>query len=241
MSSNKMIIRKNQANASKVEWANFIGAINEMMVKDDPNKPSKYEAFVECHVKAFTTHDGFKWGAHGDHNFLVWHRDFLWHFEQELRKINSETYIPYWDWITYRKIPEYMGLDRVIEDNGQRANVTRNANPDFSRVANENDLDALKGTTSFSAFSQKVEASPFHNLVHVVVGGTMASADSPADPLFWLHHCFIDKLFADWQLDYPNQEHADMDELLKPAPYLTHTIRQIWDTSKIKEEGYQYE
>ncbi|HET9516805.1 MAG TPA: tyrosinase family protein [Actinoplanes sp.] len=42
-----------------------------------------------------------------------------------------------------------------------------------------------------------------HNRVHVWVGGTMAGGDSPNDPVFWLHHCYIDKLWADWQAAHP--------------------------------------
>jgi hypothetical protein len=38
-----------------------------------------------------------------------------------------------------------------------------------------------------------------HNRVHLWVGGSMLPMSSPNDPVFWLHHCFIDKLWADWQ------------------------------------------
>lgn len=42
-----------------------------------------------------------------------------------------------------------------------------------------------------------------HNRVHVWVGGHMATGASPNDPVFWLHHAFIDKLWADWQARHP--------------------------------------
>ncbi|MFK0238509.1 tyrosinase MelC2 [Streptomyces vinaceus] len=42
-----------------------------------------------------------------------------------------------------------------------------------------------------------------HNRVHVWVGGQMTSAASPNDPVFWLHHAFIDKLWAEWQAKHP--------------------------------------
>ncbi|GLF99610.1 tyrosinase family protein [Streptomyces yaizuensis] len=42
-----------------------------------------------------------------------------------------------------------------------------------------------------------------HNLVHVWVGGDMNFDVSPNDPVFWLHHCFVDKLWSDWQKRYP--------------------------------------
>lgn len=59
-----------------------------------------------------------------------------------------------------------------------------------------------------------------HNIVHVWVGGlvidnnkitdcgAMAYGGSPNDPVFWLHHSNIDRLWADWQL---HQDHWNLD------------------------------
>jgi tyrosinase len=44
---------------------------------------------------------------------------------------------------------------------------------------------------------------PVHNLVHRWVGGNMLDMSSPNDPVFWLHHCNIDRLWATWQLTHP--------------------------------------
>ena len=38
-----------------------------------------------------------------------------------------------------------------------------------------------------------------HNRVHVWVGGSMRSPASPNDPLFYLHHAYVDYLWAAWQ------------------------------------------
>ncbi len=42
-----------------------------------------------------------------------------------------------------------------------------------------------------------------HNRVHLWVGGSMLPASSPNDPIFWLHHCNVDRLWALWQRDHP--------------------------------------
>lgn len=42
-----------------------------------------------------------------------------------------------------------------------------------------------------------------HNLVHRWVGGHMVTSGSPNDPVFWLHHCNIDRLWAHWQVQHP--------------------------------------
>lgn len=38
-----------------------------------------------------------------------------------------------------------------------------------------------------------------HNRIHRYVGGDMALAASPNDPVFWLHHCNIDRLWSLWE------------------------------------------
>ena len=77
--------------------------------------------------------------------------------------------------------------------------------------------------TSYPSFRTTLEGfygdELIHNIVHVWVGGqvidnnvppetsiykftgTMSFGGSPNDPVFWLHHANIDRLWADWQLD----------------------------------------
>src|SRR5215472_1508050 len=42
-----------------------------------------------------------------------------------------------------------------------------------------------------------------HNRVHVWVGGNMLPMTSPNDPIFWLNHCNIDRIWALWQARWP--------------------------------------
>lgn len=51
----------------------------------------------------------------------------------------------------------------------------------------------------------------FHNNVHLFVGGRqgttlgdMVLSTSPNDPTFFLHHCFVDRVWAIWQNQYPD-------------------------------------
>jgi tyrosinase len=38
-----------------------------------------------------------------------------------------------------------------------------------------------------------------HNRVHVWIGGDMGPASSPNDPVFYLNHCNVDRIWAGWQ------------------------------------------
>jgi tyrosinase len=41
-----------------------------------------------------------------------------------------------------------------------------------------------------------------HNRVHNWVGGSMSEGSSPNDPVFFLHHAFIDLLWSQWLARY---------------------------------------
>lgn len=92
--------------------------------------------------------------------------------------------------------------------------------------------------------------SQLHNRVHLWVGGNMTPMTSPHDPVFFLHHCFVDKLWADWQAAQrtenpdaaphyaPERDWAtghNLDDVLRPW---SRTVR---NTLSIADLGYEYE
>ncbi|MET9848987.1 tyrosinase MelC2 [Streptomyces ossamyceticus] len=85
-----------------------------------------------------------------------------------------------------------------------------------------------------------------HNRVHVWVGGQMGTGVSPNDPVFWMHHAYIDKLWAEWQRRHPGSTYlpaagtpnvVDLDETMQPwndttpAALLDHTPHYTFDTA----------
>ncbi len=52
-------------------------------------------------------------------------------------------------------------------------------------------------SSTSTSFRWRFESS--HNSVHNLVGGDMSSGTSPNDPLFWLHHANVDRVWAEWQ------------------------------------------
>ncbi len=92
------------------------------------------------------------------------------------------------------------------------------------------DMQEALGMTTYATFQNAVESGngltsfPFqqmHNGLHGYIGGHMGNPTaSPFDPIFYMHHCNIDRLWAMWQLDghgdvYPvaggNPEHHRND------------------------------
>jgi len=61
--------------------------------------------------------------------------------------------------------------------------------------------DASPWNRSSTGFRNRLEGwSPFgmHNRVHVWVGGDMGPATSPNDPVFYLNHCNVDRIWEGW-------------------------------------------
>lgn len=90
------------------------------------------------------------------------------------------------------------------------------------------DLQQALGMSTYPTFQNAVESGnglsslhQMHNELHGYIGGHMGSpVVSPFDPIFYLHHCNIDRLWAMWQMDghatvYPsmggNPEHHRND------------------------------
>ncbi|CAE6536648.1 unnamed protein product [Rhizoctonia solani] len=59
-------------------------------------------------------------------------------------------------------------------------------------------VSTLMRRTDYINFSNNIEEG-LHDVIHNVVAGDMATAFSPNDALFFLHHQQIDRLWAQWQ------------------------------------------
>ena len=72
---------------------------------------------------------------------------------------------------------------------------------DVDTALNVDHYDATSWANSSSGLRSNVESN-LHNVVHRWAGGTMGMMTSPNDPVFWLHHCNIDRLWAVWHRVY---------------------------------------
>ncbi len=107
--------------------------------------------------------------------------------------------------------------------------------------------------TSASGFRNTLEGwisgPQLHNLVHVWVGGTMSLMTSPNDPVFFLHHCFVDKIWTDWQAANPTEGYQpaagaltghNLSDAMQPWKSLGQNVRPI-DVLDHKALGYVYD
>lgn len=237
-----MNIRKNQRDMSSNDWKTFIAAIKAMHGTAAP--APAYRQFVSLHVQAMSA-TGMSWLVHTMNmggmimrgkNFLCWHRQLLLLFEARLQRVDPAVAVPYWNSIEDRAIPE------PLADPALTSELSVHRDWDQTQLADSTDLAAVQRYSgSFRGFQALLEGA-IHGGTHNAVGGDMGGPGSPTDPLFWLHHAFIDKTWADWQSTTHARNPPAMSELLRPTEivagiHFAVEIDHIVDTTML---GYSY-
>jgi hypothetical protein len=77
--------------------------------------------------------------------------------------------------------------------------------------------DTTPGDNQLNGFRADFEATP-HMLVHGIIAGHFDTHWSVADPLFWVHHSNVDRLWTMWQ-DYWDHDECHTSEYYSPWHY----------------------
>lgn len=184
-----------------------------------PASRSRYEDLVALHQRLTPN-------VHGNAKFLLWHRYYLWTFEQMLRSdCGFDRALPWFDETRYAGRFSQSSIfsarwfgsinigGRCVTD-GQFANLALNVGPgtgntphclsrnnDDSRTANTGSamVDACNQRSSYADMAACAEGGA-HAWGHNGIGAVMSDVyASPGDPVFFLHHAFIDRNFRIWQ------------------------------------------
>lgn len=203
------------------EWNAFADAVNALK-----NRPSRFNPDVNQYEDLARIHTQFVVEAHGGSFFLPWHRMFILLFENLLREINPSVSVPYWNWAMDAEDPAVSRIwDRaggsVRNGFGQAdcipfgpfANMqTSHTTPhcvqrgfvsyesgSMMQLDNWFTIQALIGRDiPFARFAAALEST--HGSPHVGIGGDMAVlGTAPNDPMFFLHHGFVDYIYDRWQ------------------------------------------
>ncbi len=161
-------------------------------------------------------------------DFCAWHRHYITHYEAICADLigKPDFALAYWDWtankrrlpapffddgplnVTYWNDPSNaqspnwgpdevttIGIRAITADYGLQENPQRGGNFTAEHIKD------IQSQPDFDTFQIQLEGSP-HNNGHVVTGtpnGHMIDGVSSLDPCFWLHHCNVDRIWAEWQ------------------------------------------
>ncbi len=137
---------------------------------------------------------------HNSYFFWSWHRMYLYWFERIVRRFAKDPCwaLPYWNWtaVNERQLPAPF-RDPASELYVANRNAAMNAGTG-SLSAGRVDYSPAFSLTNFVSASGALEGTP-HGAVHVDIGGWMGKVPTAAqDPIFYLHHCNIDRLWNLW-------------------------------------------
>lgn len=124
---------------------------------------------------------------YGTLRFLPWHRVYVYVMELLLQSKVAGVRIPFWMWERNHTLLSWLYLP---------SGLSRGPDTEWSLPVEADVLDAYSSTT-YLDFTLKLEG--MHNTVHMWVGGIMQNMmSSPKDPLFWLHHANVDRIWHTW-------------------------------------------
>jgi tyrosinase len=217
-------VRKNANNLTAAERDRFLNALRTLHFVD-----GRYAVYQEIHAIASDE-------AHGGPAFPAWHRAAVLRLERALQAIDPSVAMPYWKFDApapnlFRD--DFMGANQggggpwaqvVFAPTNPLNGWTITGLTPIRRGANSNHLGAsgvqfeadTLAPETYADFLE-YEGDP-HGSAHVWVGqgGWMGSVPTAVrDPVFFLLHCNVDRLWAKWQ--WLHDRFGDTEDAYVPA------------------------
>ena len=199
-------VRKNANTLTTGERDRFVAAFAQL----NNQGAGRFQDFRDMHTNLSSPQ------AHGAPGFLPWHRVYILDLERELQAIDPSVALPYWRFdqaapnifaLDFLGVSTALGTVQFSSTNPLQfwktdgvQGITRR--PFFSVNTAPSGLRSEAQTLAlgnlYSAF-RNLEGNP-HGTAHTSFGGSISSIPTAAkDPLFFLLHCNVDRLWAKWQ------------------------------------------
>lgn len=161
---------------------------------------------------------------HSSLSFVAWHRLYLYFFERIVRAASgvNDFALPYWNYshsaqtaVLPKSLREPIAgfpINNSLFSQARAPEINGILAPARPLEASDVVLTALRepffeATDNRDGFSASLESRP-HNVIHGAIGGgdrigsplgdMSSTATAARDPVFWIHHCNIDRLWESW-------------------------------------------
>jgi tyrosinase len=227
-------VRKNANTLTTAERDRFINAIARLNLS-----LGNYVVHQQIHAVASTQ-------GHGGPGFLAWHRAYILRYERELQAIDPAVTLHYWRFdaaapamfaASFMGGPPNLGGFASFDPTNPLASwsieglsgIPRRPfyapaqSPTTLGIADETATLALGGSSASYGGFRAMEGNP-HGNIHGLTGGGgwVGSVPTAArDPLFFLLHANVDRLWAKWQWLYVRDEPAATSSYDPQGAYAT--------------------
>ena len=206
-------VRRNVNSLSEAEKERLVRAMEALI------ESGKYENLGNIHGAPVSICSDYC--CEHDVLLLPWHRLYMAQMEEELGEA-----LPYWDWTQDDKLPDLWERIRAPIKEGASSHcepgkpfITRNPSIEIDKELLKSTSRTALDTDNFEEFHREI-LNP-HSILHSSVGCEMAVTGTGSyDPIFFLHHSYIDLLFAYWQQlqQLGGKDEPFVQEFDKPLP-----------------------
>lgn len=179
----------------------------------NPNDPRGWTFQASIHG---TTAQGefFNKCEHASWWFLPWHRAYLYFFERIVREASGDRdfTLPYWDWndSNHNSLPSAFRETNSRLFDSTRTEGVNNGEPLVGpelNISRAMAAPAFLGSATSRGFGgvplparrKELIERPSHDTIHVLISGNMGHPlTAGLDPIFWLHHANVDRLWDAW-------------------------------------------
>jgi peroxiredoxin/N-acetylneuraminic acid mutarotase len=188
--------------------------------------------------------------------FLPWHRLMLFQFEQTIREVlhDEDFTLPYWNPVTGNPadlvVPAVFRAPGTTLYNGTRWPWVNAGEPLDTLWKGWLSLDCLNekiyidSPTGNLGFNPRLDQNP-HFFTHIALGGDMADfATVGGDPMFYLHHCNLDRIWESWNR-LGNKNPTDAKYLNRKFAYADRSGKRVdmpvSASDRVAQLGYEYD
>jgi peroxiredoxin len=188
--------------------------------------------------------------------FLPWHRLMLYQFEQTIREVlhDEDFTLPYWNPVTGNRadlvVPAAFRVPGTTLYNGTRWPWVNAGEPldtlwrDWLSLDCLNEKFYIDKPSGSLGFNPRMDQNP-HFFTHIAIGGDMADfATVGGDPLFYLHHCNLDRIWESWNR-VGNKNPNDPKYLSRKFTYADRNGKRVdmpvSAGDRVAQLGYEYD
>ncbi len=181
-------IRKNYNEMTQSEKDALVSAFYQLR-----NGPDLINDLATFHNNNFSA---IHYNGVNDDVFLAWHRRQIFEVEQAMQDINPNLSIPFWDWTIDNSVNSPLWDQNFLGQFNLDWNLSRSLGS--SSLPTPSDVNSVQAITNWANYYSSLENGIVHVGAHIWVSGIMSGGASPRDPVFYLHHGMVDKLWQEW-------------------------------------------